>query len=101
MRRADVLDMESDVRGAIAIAPSPNATAKGRRNAENGKSNQIAPKAQATPISKTNVTTPKKKKRTKKRHTGMTPDFEGGEECRFLLCDIWRKADSEISLHEG
>ena len=23
MRRADVLDMESDVRGAIAIAPSP------------------------------------------------------------------------------
>src|SRR5258705_11814812 len=32
-----------------ASAPSPNAAAKGRRNAENGKSNQSAPKAQATP----------------------------------------------------
>src|ERR1700745_3859542 len=73
---------------SAAIAPSPKTAARGRRNAENGKSNQSAPKAQATPISKTNVTIPKRKKRTKKRHTWMTRDFAGSEEFRSLLRDM-------------
>lgn len=30
----------------------------------------------------------------------MTCDFEAGEELRFSVCDMWRQADSEISLHE-
>jgi hypothetical protein len=70
------------------IAPSPKTAANGRRNAENGKSNQSAPKAQATPISKTNVTIQRRNRRIKKRHTWMPRDFEGGEEFRFLLRDM-------------
>src|SRR4029077_4893355 len=86
---------------SAASAPSPNAAAKGRRKAENGKSNQSAPRAQATPITKTSVTTPKRNKRTKKRHTWMTRDFDGGEESGSLFCDMGRQANSKISLHEG
>jgi hypothetical protein len=51
---------------SAAIAHSPNTAARGRRNAETGKSNQSAPKAHARPISNTNQLTLKRSKRTKK-----------------------------------
>jgi hypothetical protein len=78
-----------------------NVALRSEIEAHEGVADKLWSQAQATPISKTKVTTPKRNKRTEKRHTWMTRDFEGGEECRFLLRDMWRQADSEIMLREG
>jgi hypothetical protein len=58
------------------MALTPNTAASGRRNAETGKLNQIAPKAHATPINKINKPTITRSKRTSKRPKCMARGFE-------------------------
>ena len=79
----------SQENASAASVLSAKTAARGRLNVETGKSNQSAPKAQATPINNTSQPTLKRSKRTTKRHTRMARGFTwGSEDCFILRCDV-------------